>query len=249
MRLIKNNKFSKILRNIFKFKPVITVIDTNKKNISTSDAFFWRTDNNFKTIFKYTDIFNLFFKDQMSNVEIFFYDKNNKFLKKIKDSDIKLSNKIIIDKKFMDNMEDYGTFYIFHDSQNKNKSIIRNSCYTGYSLNDNYASFVHGNTITAMKNLETKKLEFGIGGKTFVNKNTYQIQNSFQNTNVELMMMNPTKHILEIHINNEKFYLNSCCTTIKKFSNIDLIKIKSKSCLLRPIIFNYKNDYYDVYHG
>ena len=44
--------------------------------------FFWRTDNQFKTIFKYTDIFKLFFNDPTSKAEIIFYDKSNKFLKK-----------------------------------------------------------------------------------------------------------------------------------------------------------------------
>ena len=78
----------------------------------------------------------------------------------------------IIDSKFL-NVEDYGVFYVFHKSKDQLNSSIRQSCYTGYSLNNNTASFVHGNTPTALKkiNSEDKKLFFGLGGKhIFLNK-------------------------------------------------------------------------------
>ena len=56
MQIIKNSKLIKNLRNLVGIRPALTIIDSNKKNLSTSDAFFWRTDNNFKTIFQFTDI-------------------------------------------------------------------------------------------------------------------------------------------------------------------------------------------------
>ena len=248
MKVIRNSKLIKIIRNFTGFKPALTILDLNKKNVSTSDAFFWRTDNDFKTIFKFTDIFSLFFKEQNSACEIFFYDKENNFIKKIKLSQLNLSNEITIDKNFMDQKEDYGTFYIFHYSKNDHKSIIRNSCYTGFSHKDNI-SYVHGNTITAYKNLNNDKLNFGIGGRTFFKNNIYQIQNSFKNKNVELMLMNPTKKKLKILVNDENFTLDSCCSIIKKFNNVDIIKILSKCYLLRPIIFSYDKNYFDVYNG
>lgn len=247
MRILRNNKFTKIFRNFIGFKPAIAVLDLNKKNVSTSDAFFWRTDNNFKTVFKFTDIYNFFFKEQSTYCEIFFYDKDNNFIKKIKFSQINLLNEIVVDKSFMNQKEDFGTFYIFHYSKNKNNSIIRNSCYTGYILKDKI-SYVHGNTITALRDLNNK-IDIGIGGRTFFKNNVYQIQNSFKNKNVELMLMNPTKKKLKISINNENFTLDSCCSMIKKINNTDIVKIVSKCYLLRPIIFDYDSDYFDVYHG
>ena len=54
----------------------VQIINSNVKNLSTSDAFFWRTDNQFKTIFKYTDIFKLFFNDffvKIILIKIIFY--------------------------------------------------------------------------------------------------------------------------------------------------------------------------------
>ena len=38
MRILGNNKFTKIFRNFIGFKPAIAVLDLNK-NVSTSDAF------------------------------------------------------------------------------------------------------------------------------------------------------------------------------------------------------------------
>ena len=66
----------------------------------------------------------------------------------------------------MNNLEDYGTFYIFHFSNSNNNSFT-NSCYTGYSQNDNLPSFVHGNTVTASKDFNNNKIELGISGKTY----------------------------------------------------------------------------------
>ena len=69
---IINNNFSINLRNFLNIKPVnLSLRNLNK--ISISDAFLWRTDNNFNTVFNYTDILLLFFKIQDSFVEIHFY--------------------------------------------------------------------------------------------------------------------------------------------------------------------------------
>ena len=50
-------------RNSFKIKPVYSKTRFFKKKypFSMSDAFLWRTDNNFKTKFKYADILKLFY--------------------------------------------------------------------------------------------------------------------------------------------------------------------------------------------
>ena len=51
---------------------------------------------------------------------------------------IELSNKLVIDRNFLDGLEDFGVFYIFHRSKLNINSIIRNSCYTGYSIKKTY---------------------------------------------------------------------------------------------------------------
>ena len=124
--------------------------------VSVSDAFAWRTDNNFKTKFKYSDILNIFYKIENSWVEFHFYSKDNKMLKKEKIENLKLSNEIEITSKYLDGLEDYGTFYIFHFSKKniEKESIISNRCYLGYSRNENLYSFVHGNTLAKFYKLQ-----------------------------------------------------------------------------------------------
>ena len=61
--------------------------------------------------------------------------------------------------------------------------------------------------------------------------------------------MNPTKKDLEIVINSNKFILGTCCSKIIDINKNDLIEIISNCYLLRPIIFNYKKQFIDVYHG
>ena len=237
------------VRNLFGFKPPIFSIDLNKKNLSTSDAFFWRTDSGYSTIFKYSDILNLFFKTNNSKVSIMFYDKNNNLIKTKRISELELSNTIILDKFFFDGLEDYGVFYIFHETSKEINSAIRNSCYTGYSLNKNLASFVHGNLITGVKTFDGNSSIFGIIGSSKLRKNTYKIQNFYNFDKTEIAIMNPTKKKLEIVVNDQKILLETCCSKIVNIGKNQTIKIISNCYLLRPIIFNYQSHYIDVYHG
>ena len=118
IKKLKANNLIINLRNILNIKPVHMSIN-NLKYISVSDAFLWRTDNNFVTKFKYADILNIFYKTQNSWVEFHFYTKNNKLLKIEKKNNLKISNEIEINKKYLNNLEDYGVFYIYHFSRDK----------------------------------------------------------------------------------------------------------------------------------
>ena len=44
-------KFAKFIRNSLNIRPIYIDMDDVKENISVSDAFVWRTDNGFKTIY------------------------------------------------------------------------------------------------------------------------------------------------------------------------------------------------------
>ena len=61
--------------------------------------------------------------------------------------------------------------------------------------------------------------------------------------------MNPTENTLEITINEKKIILKSCNAKILDVGEEKTISIKSKCYLLRPVIFNYQNNFIDVYHG
>ena len=249
LKKIYRNKISMFFRNLIGIKPAIFLINLNKKNISTSDAFFWRTDSGYSTIFKFSDLLSLYLNENLKEVEILFYDKFNNFLKSKTITNINLNNKLIIDSNFLNGLKDYGIFYIFHKSKNQINSIIRNSCYTGYSYKNSLPSFVHGNLVTSFKSFDGSFSEFGIMGASKFKKNRYMIQNYHNFDKTEIAIMNPTQNTLDININNRKIILESCNSKILDIGEEKTISIISKCYLLRPLIFNYENNFIDVYHG
>ena len=118
--MIKNLfKLEKIikLRNFFSINPTFFNINYLEKNISISDGFFWRVDDNFSTIFKFTNLIKFYFNKD-SNVEIFFFDNNHNYLNKITLNTKSYSEEYNIKKKIVKNFND-GVFYIFHRSKIK----------------------------------------------------------------------------------------------------------------------------------
>ena len=73
-------KFSKKLRNFFNIRPTFDLIDYTSENLTISDAFFWRTDNGFKTTFKFTNLISFFYKINEEDLSVIFFDKDNKFI-------------------------------------------------------------------------------------------------------------------------------------------------------------------------
>ena len=114
IKKLANTNFGILLRNSLNFKPVSLRYHEKDYPASISDAFLWRTDNGYKTIFKYSDILDLFYKIKNSWVEFHFYSKNNELIKIKKVNNLDLSNKLEISSKYLNNLEDYGTFYIYH---------------------------------------------------------------------------------------------------------------------------------------
>lgn len=246
---IFKTKFSKSLRNFLGIRPAHFLIDYEKKNLSVSDAFFWRTDNSFKTIFKFSNILKLFLKDITSEVEILFYCKNSRLIKKFELENIDISNQIIIDKLFLNGLEDYGTFYIYHKSNNIPGGSVRNSCYTGYSYRNNLASFVHGNTLTSLKSYDGSIFQKFIGASSLFSNQIYNVQNNYKLGRTEIILVNPCEKTLKIKINDENFILEKGHSKLIEINSSNMIKIKSNSYLLRPVVFNYRENYLDVHHG
>ena len=86
--------------------------------------------------------------------------------------------------------------------------------------------------------------------KTSLNKQTYKIQNYFKNiTKSELFFANPTSKNINFKINKKKYNLKERQSLLINISNMHSIIINSNCLFLRPIIFNYKGNYIDVYHG
>ena len=252
IKKFSNTEFGIYLRNLMNVKPVHMSLK-NLDCISISDAFAWRTDNNFITKFKYSDILNIFYKIKNSWVEIHFYNKNNSLIKIEKINNLDLSNEICITKEFLSGIEDYGTFYIYHFSKERinKKNILSNRCYIGYSINQNLFSFVHGNTLAKFKKIyEEKTDEVDIVKTSLFKNHTYKLQKFFDEFDKnELFFSNPTLKSIRFSINNQNYKLNSGCSKLINISNNKIISIKSNCLFLRPTIFSYKKEYLDVHHA
>ena len=249
---IFNSKIGIFFRNNFNIYPLPLIIKDIKLS-SVSDAFAWRTDNQFITKFKFSDILNFFYKVENSTVEIYFYSKNYDFIKKISFDNLDLSNELIIDENLLDGLRDYGTFYIHHFTNTKisEDNIISNRCYIGYSQNNNLYSYVHGNTLVRHKKIYRDNNEFTdiVKSSFFANRN-YKIQKNFDNLDKsELFITNPTSKKIKFYIDNDKYYLNGGCAKLIDIKGKTVVNIKSNCYFLRPTVFSYKNEYLDVHHA
>ena len=252
IKKLSNTEFGIYLRNFMNIKPVHMSLK-NLDCISVSDAFAWRTDNNFTTKFKYSDILNIFYKIKNSWIEIYFYNKEGRQIKKIKNENLKLSNEISISKEFLGGIEDYGVFYIYHITNEnfEKKNIISNRCYLGYSQNYKLSSFVHGNTLAKFKNVNDSGIvNTDIVKKSLFKNHIYKIQEYFCGFDKsELFISNPTSKTIEFDINNINYKLHNNCSKLVEITNKKTISIKSNCLFLRPLVFNYKNEYLDVHHA
>ena len=254
VKKLANTNIGILLRNTLKFKSIGMKLFENDYPTCVSDAFLWRTDNGYKTKFKYSDILNLFYKIKNSWVEFHFYSKNNELIKIEKVNDLNLSNEFEISSKYLNNLKDYGTFYIYHFSENtkdlNNKDIISNRCYLGYSKNNNLYSFVHGNTYGKFTSIFSNKTFLTDIVKTSILQNhTYTIQKYFDGFDKnELFFVNPTSKTIKFSLENKSYKLKPNCSLLVEIKN-SIISIKSNCLFLRPTIFSYKEEYLDVHHS
>lgn len=254
IKKLANTDVGILFRNTLNFKPVELKVYEKKYPACISDAFLWRTDHGYKTKFKYSDILNLFYKIKNSWVEFHFYSKNNELIKIEKINNLDLSNEIEINSSFLNNLKDYGVFYIYHFVENSaklnNTDIISNRCYLGYSQNNSLYSFVHGNTLAKFTSiLNTKNISSDIVKTSLLKNNNYTIQKYFDNFDKnELFFTNPTSKIIKFSIADKKFELNKNCSLLVEVSD-PIISIKSNCLFLRPTIFSYRGKFLDVHHS
>ena len=252
LKKIFKSKPGIFLRNNIGFKKVPMLLPLSRENsISISDTFIWRTDNDFYTIFKFTDILKLFYHCPETKIELIFYNNLNKIIKREQILTNGKNHELIINEKFI-GFKGSGTFCIFHDTSNFDPNIIiSNRCYVGYSYKNNLPSFVHGNYLSKHKPLGKSSIYNGIIQFTLFKKNSYLIQNNFSKfEKTELFFTNPNNIVLKFAIDEKQFKVTKNGLLKVTLFKKDLIKIsKSNSLFIRPTIFNYNNGFIDVYHS
>jgi len=249
---IKSIKLVNTIRNNLNYRTNPFSLEKTKYS-SVSDAFLWRTDGGYSTIFKYTDILKLFFKIKNSYVEIVFYSKDNHLIKRLNINNMNYSNELLINSELLDGLKDYGTFYIYHLTNQKieKENILSNRCYLGYSKDNDIYSYVHGNTLVKYKDINKKTIEeTDIVNTSFYKNQNYKIQKYFGGFDKhELFFANPTSKVINFSIDKENYKLKGGSTIMIEIFNKELIEINSNCLFFRPTVFSYNKKYFDVHHS
>jgi len=254
IRPIFNSKLFVSVRNIIGYKPVGFLFPNSVKNFSCSDLFFWRTDNGFKTIFRFSNIPEIFFGINKSKVLIIFYDSLGIELKRTKIKVKASVSEIEIDSAYLGGITDIGTFSIFHliDRDDTQEIKIINRCYVAYQRDQSIPTFVHGNIEAQYINLasqEKEKVENDIA-KVVYFKNEYLIQKNLSLFDYsELLFSNPHKARIWISIDGKREILESLSSKLIKIKDNDVVSVRSNLSMPRPVIFSYKGKFFDCHHG
>ena len=250
--LIKTSSISYKIRNTFKIKPASIIIPNDNNSYSISDAFCWRKDNSFITNFRYTDLVNYFTSNKDLPINLVLKNHNNDILDIIKLNQKTICDDICINNQVKKFKDFSGHFFIFHKLQHQNNEalLLRNSCYTSYSFKKKTPSIVHGNLPVMAEDSFSKAYPNNIIQYSSLRNYTYKIQNNFSSYDkVEVFIFNPTNKNLKIKINEILFNLKSHASKILQLPKADTYNITSKCLFLRPILFVYKDNNFDVMHG
>ena len=243
----------KFLKNIL--SPSIRIWGSSNYNFTSSDSFFWRTDDGYTTIFRYSDIAKKYLNSE-SDILLVFLDENGKYINetiyKVHDS----VNSFIIDSKIVPDNQ-FGSFFAFiipRDLLGNKTTQITNRCYVGYSKDNNFYSFVHGNEIAKLIKLNGEKYKHAVSVPAIRDHNkhtSYYIQKDFTAFDYnEIFFFNPLKDNIFLKINGEMVNLVSNQTLKYKFGiESSICSIESNYFWPRPIVFSYLREYFDVHHA
>ena len=103
---IKQSSLALAIRNSFKIRPIQIKLPNDNESYSISDAFCWRNCENFKTVFRYTDLMEYFTDTKNLIIKLVLCNHNNNILSS---TSFKI-NDIISDSKVKS-----GHFFLFHN--------------------------------------------------------------------------------------------------------------------------------------
>lgn len=261
---LKSNNLSYIIRNNLLIKPSI-YLKPKKKNLTVSDFFFWRCNEDFETKFFITNLASQILPDikQVDKIKILVFENNGGLLE-TKDfilQPFETIEFVFNDSKFR---EKYGSFFVFHQFD-KLDDLIKNGChiaergYTGYKRKNGVWNFVHGNHYSASL-LSNGDIQSLISTSLF--KSSYKMQLSFKDCNKsQLIINNPDTKKLKYefiyydehnnYLKRDRVVLNSRETKLYDLYHINLkfIEIKSNFIFCRPLVLKYYDSYFDIFHA
>jgi len=241
------------------------------KRTKISDLFVWRCDNNWKTFFELLNIAYLFGEDGSFQVDIIFFNtKGDIFFEKTIDllngdrQTLNISE--ILENNFESGIAgEFGTFSVFHhnipDIVTEFNSFVTERGYVSYRYKDSqFASYVHGNLDAIGK---VNQSYVPLGGTSFL-KRDYNLQYQLlPDCEYDIALTNPCLNLQKVIIKILSFNNGRVIETfrveinpkavivhaLKDISEPCRISIESKIIMARPVVFIYKGDSMDVFHG
>lgn len=234
-----------------------------------SDLFIWRKSREFATYFDVINTAKLFAQDAPNSwyVNIVIFDRFGKQMNcfPVQTREV---DKITIDlSQAIKNIDqEYGTFSVFRsetpESVKNQESYITERGYTSYRYKDSpLRSYVHGNYDAIAKPPENYVYEM-VGGSSFFRRKYFLQHYFFTDYRYELFFVNPTNRRQRIDVyvidkgnkcnSKSTFYLDPRESTIHEVIPVgqkSRVVLSSNMVMCRPVIFRFRNNKLDVYHG
>lgn len=238
------------------------------KNSVISDLFVYRKSNVWGTTFQLFNISSILFPEYHwdERCEIYFWGSKGNFIKSINVTLTPFELKTL-DFNYVDNLEEAGTFAVFHFSDILSKISEKESCLTerGYIAykykNSPLNSYCHGNLQSLSKKQHSKIKSVAAVSKQNV---PYYPQMIFSDCDsFDLIFTNPTNtqkaikiELIDSHgncINTSRAEIKSLGVEILSFENternIHTTRHYGQIMMWRPLVKKFYDTHFDVLHG
>ena len=99
------------------------------------------------------------------------------------------------------------------------------------------------------KNFVNGKIESNFVKTSFLKNYKYFIQEDFSDVDkLELFFNNPTNKLVKFTVNGENYSIEPDNDIMVKMTKTEKVEIISNCTQLRPLVFTFKENYYDVHH-
>ena len=108
-------------------------------------------------------------------------------------------------------------------------------------------SFVHGNSFVG-KNFINGKIELNFVKLLFLKTTNILFKKIFQMLINWNFFNNPTNKLVKFTVNGENYSIEPDNDIMVKMTKTEKVEIISNCTQLRPLVFTFKENYYDVHH-
>lgn len=253
LRKVWRTKTTVFVRNMLGIRPIYRRWLLLNQSYAASDQFLWRTDHDFQTEFRVSDIVGKYY-GQKSFLRIHVFDKQGRKINQFEQPVEAAVERIFINENNAA-ADSYGTFSVFHipETDAGTNYAITNRCYTGYSRLGSMPSFVHGNLLSKIQLLEVDNSPEPFSGFIRHRKKTeFYIQKDLEYFDrIELMFVNPLENPIDVTLGEATIKLNPGEVRLIELDRIACrpVKIQSDFFFPRPVIFSFRQQYFDVHHA